>query len=580
MNSYLGKNEEISTNPFFQSVKTFPELFKKLNGSDNLVLCVPTRRSLGSANFNEHFIQTHVLRTSPYFKEEYINENGQCVNIKDGTIETRTGFREARKVNILNEEIFYNENIDLDGSYKVYLISGPLVGDISTPVVSQQQKVLMKSMEDRSTAEWTNVIVALLSRGRPEVSPKAIARRLQYLIAERCREFNMSYTVLPGLIRAVGDKSLRIQKSVLSEVSRFFQSRVLKSSTMEEIAVGMECLVLSKIYTKIFEAVRKQHELEDAHALQRFIKLSNSTAKEFGCGLAENMCIEDFDFSRAIKAMQGIEDKQKTWPLLKLQALNQTSAEIQKAIQKSSMKNSTSLTLTADDMLSCFAYCIVKAKLKQCHTIITFLTTFHKSRQITSRLDYLLVTFQGALAYVTKMQKPVTPMKRVSSYSNPSFRRPSSSLYPSYSQSVNFGVDTFLSGSSPPSSEHRTYKARSGKKRDFRMSLRKLAEPKSSRRSSSEQEDKGNQKSEEKGYRPPRSADGSLSPTGSHSSLPSRQSFKNSVPKLRHFASTPAPQVIDPGEVTSETGNPTDLISKLEAMGPFGDMSGSLNSLR
>jgi len=571
MNSYLGKNEEISTNPFFQSVKTFPELFKKLNGSDNLVLCVPTRRSLGSANFNEHFIQTHVLRTSPYFKEEYINENGQCVNIKDGTIETRTGFREARKVNILNEEIFYNENLDMDGSYKVYLISGPLIGDISTPIVSQQQKVLMKSMEDRSLAEWTNVIVALLSRGRPEVLPKAIARRLQYLITERCREFNMSYTVLPGLIRAVGDKSLRIQKSVLNEVSRFFQSRVLKSSTMEEIAVGMECLVLSRIYTKIFEAVKKQHELEDAQALQRFIKLSNSTAKEFGCELTENMCIEDFDFSRAIKAMQGIEDKQKTWPLLKLQALNQTSTEIQKAIQKSSRKNSVTLTLTADDMISCFAYCIVKAKLQQCHTIITFLTTFHKSRQITSRLDYLLVTFQGALAYLTKMQKPLSPkLKRVSS--NPSFRRPITSYYPSYSQSVNFGVDTFLCGTTSPSAEYQPYKPRSGKKRDFRMSMRKLAEPKSLGRSS-EQEDKGNQKSEEKGYRLARSV--SLFPAGSQSSKPSRP-----TPKLRHFASHPTPQVIDPGEETPETSNPTDLISKLEAMGPFGDMSGSLNSLR
>jgi len=575
MTSTLGKNEEISTNPFFQSLKTIPELFKKLNASDNLVLCVPTRRSLGSANFNEHFIQTHVLRTSPYFKEEYINENGQCVNIKDGTIETRTGFQEARKVNILNEEIFYNEDIEMDGSYKVYLISGPLVGDISTPVVSQQQKVLMKSMEDRSLTEWTNAIVLLLSRGRPDISPKSLGKKLQYLTIERCREFNMSYTVLPGFIKAVGEKTWRIQNSILTEVSRTLQSGLLKSSTLEEAAVGIECLVLGRIYTKIYDAVSKQHELDDAHALQNFLKLSNSTAKEFGCGLGEHATIEDFDFSKAIRAMQDIEDKERTWPLKKLQALNQTANEIQKAIQKCCKKNSAPLTLAADDMLSCFAYCIVKAKLRQCHTVITYLTTFHKSRQITSRLDYLLVTFQGALAYLTKMHKPKLKSR---ASSTPPYLRTGKSYYSSQSQSVNFGVDTLLCGS--PTSGDRTYKARSGKKRDFRSSMRKFAKPPKPSTHSFQQEEKTNKKTEEKEYKPYRSSSARSFQAGSKVRKPRRSSERSS--STRRYVN-PTPQVIDPidpGDVTPDTGNPTDLISKLEAMGPFGNMSGSLSFLK
>merc|ERR1712060_396082 len=151
------------------------------------------------------------------------------------------------------------------------------------------------------------------------------------------------------------------------------------------------------------------------------------------------------------------------------------------AIQKCRRKNSAPLTLAADDMLSCFAYCIVKAKLRQCHTVITYLTTFHKSRQITSRLDYLLVTFQGALAYLTKMHKPFNPKLKRSSSSTPPYLRSSNSYFSSQSQSVNFGVDTILCGS-PPSVG--TYKARSGKKRDFsRSSMRKLTKPKSSTRS-------------------------------------------------------------------------------------------------
>merc|ERR1719419_1441120 len=149
-----------------------------------------------------------------------------------------------------------------------------------------------------------------------------------------------------------------------------------------------------------------------------------------------------------------------------------------------------------------------------------------------------MVTYQGALAYVTKMQKPLSTLPS-RSHSSSTFLRPSKSYYLPQSQSVNFGVDTpihrRLSGSCSPPSEKRSYKARSGKKRDFRVSIRKLAEPKSVRRSS-QQEEKTCQKTEEKVYNKPFR-------TSSAATLPR---------KLRYTPSNPTPQVIDPGEETTE----------------------------
>merc|ERR1712087_736146 len=137
------------------------------------------------------------------------------------------------------------------------------------------------------------------------------------------------------------------------------------------------------------------------------------------------------------------------------------------------------------------------------------------------------------------------------STSNPNVRR---------SKVVHFGIPSEPVNSSPalrssPSpAEPRTYKMRSGKKRDFGVTLRKLS----------------NQP-------PPEKYQEEKDPTGFvPRSKPPHMS-------LRYLTPTPAPDVIDPGEKPGEEDSEDghmDLISKLEAnLGPFGEFSGSFRQL-
>ena len=97
-------------------------------------LSLSLSQSVSGATLNEHFFKSHILQSSPYFKEEYVTLNGQCVIYRNGSISTKTGFTSPRKVYVLGEELFYTENFK---SFTVYSISAPLVGlDHDDPVHS------------------------------------------------------------------------------------------------------------------------------------------------------------------------------------------------------------------------------------------------------------------------------------------------------------------------------------------------------------------------------------------------------------------------------------------------------------
>jgi len=119
------KAEPVSKNHFFQVLQqTYKELYT-LAAKRGWKICVPHSSTVSGATLNEHFFKSHILQSSPYFKEEYVTLNGQCVIYKNGVISTKTGFDSPRKVYVLGEELFYTESFK---SFTVYSISAPLVG--------------------------------------------------------------------------------------------------------------------------------------------------------------------------------------------------------------------------------------------------------------------------------------------------------------------------------------------------------------------------------------------------------------------------------------------------------------------
>ena len=119
------KAESVSKNPFFQILRqTYNELYS-LAAKRGWKICVPHSTTISGATLNEHFFKSHILQSSPYFKEEYVTLNGQCVIYKNGIISTKTGFESPRKVYVLGEELFYTQDFK---SFTVYSISCPLIG--------------------------------------------------------------------------------------------------------------------------------------------------------------------------------------------------------------------------------------------------------------------------------------------------------------------------------------------------------------------------------------------------------------------------------------------------------------------
>ena len=119
------KTESVSRNPFFKVLRqTYNELYS-LAAKRGWKICVPHSTTISGATLNEHFFKSHILQSSPYFKEEYVTLNGQCVIYKNGIISTKTGFDLPRKVYVLSEELFYTEDFK---SFTVYSISSPLIG--------------------------------------------------------------------------------------------------------------------------------------------------------------------------------------------------------------------------------------------------------------------------------------------------------------------------------------------------------------------------------------------------------------------------------------------------------------------
>lgn len=115
--------ESVGANRFFQLLRdSYTKLYEQA-APNNWIICVPHSKSIKSLSLNGEIFKSHILHSSPYFKEEFVTLNGQCVTVKDGVINTKTGFAHSCKAYILSEELFYNQDFK---SFTVYSISAPL----------------------------------------------------------------------------------------------------------------------------------------------------------------------------------------------------------------------------------------------------------------------------------------------------------------------------------------------------------------------------------------------------------------------------------------------------------------------
>ena len=143
--------------------------------------------------------ESHVLRPSPYFQDEYVTANERTATVVNGTVTTGEGFPERRVARILFEELHYNADYQ---PFKIWVIDAVLDGDPPARSVAT----------DGFPAEYS-----IDAYQRFMASQKETAEVLKE-IARRVHEFKSSYLIVKGFtahaatkVRAVIDQLVPVQ---------------------------------------------------------------------------------------------------------------------------------------------------------------------------------------------------------------------------------------------------------------------------------------------------------------------------------------------------------------------------------
>eukprot|EP01084_Bolivina_argentea_P149093 260530_1 len=284
------KAESVSKNPFFQVLRqTYNELYS-LASNRGWKICVPHSTSISGATLNEHFFKSHILQSSPYFKEEYVTLNGQCVIYKDGMISTKTGFDSPRKVCVLGEELFYTKKFE---SFVVYSISSPLIGIYDRHITSktktnnnlsdapmdpiQQYKKQEKraisqiAIEARQECHWKQLLSIHLH--------PAIYKQIMEEMNKFSHQFNRSYVMIKGYTKSASKRVEEFRNKTFEELlinsnpSASYNKRNIKHNMirryteqeLEELKYSFDCYLNMILFDRIFNTFLIRHFKSEDH---------------------------------------------------------------------------------------------------------------------------------------------------------------------------------------------------------------------------------------------------------------------------------------------------------------------------
>ncbi|XP_033747141.1 putative uncharacterized protein DDB_G0284213 [Pecten maximus] len=131
--------DELDINKFFRFLQTsYLDVYEAAQERCYMV-CIPQQTSLTNININKKFVETHILRPSPYFQSEFLTlkSSERIVHLEENGKELRTGdgFQCPCKVKILTEELGYNKDYK---PFKILVIEKPL--DTFSQVTSSQTR--------------------------------------------------------------------------------------------------------------------------------------------------------------------------------------------------------------------------------------------------------------------------------------------------------------------------------------------------------------------------------------------------------------------------------------------------------
>ncbi|XP_060564388.1 putative uncharacterized protein DDB_G0284213 [Ruditapes philippinarum] len=217
----MSEIDELDINPFFIALQSkYLSCYEKAQEERNLI-CLPQSDCLHGVRITDKFVETHILKPSPFFQGQYrtLRSDKQIVTIEDDGdyIYCQEGFPTKTKIKIICEELGYNKEYK---PYKMLIIARPL-----------DHNVLRQSkMETTSSSGEFNLKCSLKDcrdylKSIPEFSKpmKELDEQIQkfmksyiilkdYLLEAALRLETMATTTFDKCIKSVKDRKLTDQK--------------------------------------------------------------------------------------------------------------------------------------------------------------------------------------------------------------------------------------------------------------------------------------------------------------------------------------------------------------------------------
>ena len=338
-------DDVLNDNPLFSLFLSSPHY--AVAASHSLLVAVPPAASLHglSPRLSASLVDSHVLRSSPYFVGQYLTVNGRSVGLTDGrTLHCLAGGgwgrdEEGRISRVVASETYYDDSFH---SFTVLRVDMPLEGRVSA-----DYELLVRSEGSGSG------LVHLLPR-RSLSEHEALLQRLTgdggvlQSVQRFVQQFNSSYVLVRGFLEHAGQKVAdacsRLSQEALSKAAQRAKDAGSLRRQVAEVSAAVECAVLSGIHAKLFGGLVELHaadELRLQAAVRRMRKASMAQL-----GIRDDIQCQP----QAACQLMAALSTQRT-PLQKMAQLEEVSRAITQAVRDATDEQQQQQATTAPQPL-------------------------------------------------------------------------------------------------------------------------------------------------------------------------------------------------------------------------------------
>ncbi|XP_006818092.2 ankyrin repeat domain-containing protein 27-like [Saccoglossus kowalevskii] len=399
----MADSEDLDFNPFYKLLQTrFMNKFETAQKKCYLV-CIPAATALQGININQNFVDTHILRPSPYFRSHYESTDktgNKSIAIENGFVQTKDGFSVNTKIRILSEELSYNKDYK---PFKILIIEKPL-----DPRFRTGNFVSLSPVDTYTNSISFQENKKLLFQFPEHRVPLSI-------LDQNIKQFNMNYMILQGYLdhaaMKLQDMCFTATESIL-KVNRNTR-RNADRRMVDILTIAVESYVMGCVHSKVFPAVCQKCCRDDNKICSKEKELQGVGGDEFG--VKTEFCCPLPASVVELARLDGLYT-----PLEKLFCLKSTldciSEEVNYFAKDNVVAGNEVPCIASDDLIPLLVTVLIQSKSTHLISNLYYIEHFHWATTSKDDLSFSLVTFKAATEYFLNTDfshlKPLAPKMR------------------------------------------------------------------------------------------------------------------------------------------------------------------------